>query len=214
MRAAAGADRDFDMTDVLRAARAAAAGLFVFAFWFDGKADAAALEQAAIAPAGFINFEMRYPEEIRDTAPAFATGPQIEAARVINGIVNGNVIWRETRLWTIAPNGPSQGDCKTYALTKRHDLRQVGVPDGALRLAIVYTPHYKQLHMILELQTADGVYVLDSLKNDSDETFYKTTAMPTSYTVLKYEAWGRPEHWLAPAVLTSQYDAGGQDISY
>ena len=215
------------MTDVLRAARAVAAGIVVFAFWFVAfrQADAAArtpsshlqsaaLEQVAVAPGGFINFEMHHPEEIRDTAPAFATSAQIDAARAINGIVNDDITWRETQLWTIAPNGPAEGDCKTYALTKRHDLRLRGIPDGALRLAIVSTPHYKELHMILELRTIDGVYVLDSLANDSGETFYKADEMPASYTVLKYQAWGRPEHWLAPAVLTSQYDEPAPGNSY
>jgi predicted transglutaminase-like cysteine proteinase len=165
--------------------------------------------QATTAPGGFIAFEMHYPGDIRDSAPAFAASAEIGAARTINGIVNGNITWRETRLWTIAPDGPSDGDCKTYALTKQHDLRLEGVPDGTLRLVIIYTPHYPELHMILELRTIDGVYVLDSLKNDSGETFYKMAAMPASYRVLKYQAWGWPEHWLTPDAPTPQYGAGG-----
>jgi len=215
------------MTHVLRTAHAAAAGIFLSTSLLVvfRQADAAArtpprnlqsaaLEQAAVAPGGFINFEMHHPEEIRDTAPAFATQADLDTARAIDRVVNGNITWRETRLWTIAADGPAEGDCKTYALTKRHDLRQRGIPDGALRLAIVSTPHYKELHMVLELRTIDGVYVLDSLTNDSGETFYEMAAMSASYTVLKYQAWGRPEHWLAPPVLTSQYDAGAQDTSY
>jgi predicted transglutaminase-like cysteine proteinase len=158
--------------------------------------------QATTGPLGFVTFEMHYPDETRDSAPAFAASAQIDAARTINGIVNGDITWRETRLWTIAPDGPSDGDCKTYALTKQHDLKLQGVPDGSFRLAIIYMPRSQELHMILELRTIDGVYVLDSLRNDSGETFYKVAAMPESYTVLKYQAWGRPEHWLAP--LTSQ----------
>ena len=158
-----------------------------------------AVGQATTGPGGFIGFEMHYPAEIRDSAPAFAASAQIDAARAINGVVNGNITWRETRLWTIAPDGPSDGDCKTYALTKRHDLRLEGIPDGTLRLVIVYTPHYPELHMILELRTVDGVYVLDSLTNDSGDTFYRMAAMPASYTVMKYQTWGRPEHWLTPA---------------
>lgn len=214
------------MTRTLRAACAAGAGIFVSAFWFTGNADAAAtrtpppqlqsskFEQDSIAPGRFIAFEMHYPDEIHDTAPAFATPTQIDTARMINGVVNGRIAWRDTRVWTIAANGPAEGDCKTYALTKRHDLRQRGISDGALRLAVVYTPHYQELHMILELRTLDGMYVLDSLKNDSGDTFYKAADMPASYAVLKYQAWGRPEHWLAPAVLTSQYGANARDNAY
>jgi predicted transglutaminase-like cysteine proteinase len=214
------------MTHILRAAHAAGAGIFLSAsllvfeqayaatYTPPPHLQSSALEQAAIAPGGFINFEMHYPQEIRDTAPAFATPDQIGTARAIDGIVNGNIVWRETQLWAIAADGPAEGDCKTYALTKRHDLRQRGIPDGALRLAIVSTPLYKELHMVLEVRAVDGVYVLDSLKNNSGETFYKTAAMPASYTVLKYQAWGRPEHWLAPVVLTSQTGAEAQDTSY
>ena len=208
----------FDMRHVLRAAHAAGAGIFASTFWLVAQADAAAirtprlqpasLEQATIPPGGFIAFEMHYPDEIRDTAPAFATPAQIDAAHMINGAVNGRITWRDTRVWSIAPNGPAEGDCKTYALTKRHDLRQRGIPDGALRLAVVRAAGYQELHMVLEVRVVDGVYVLDSLANDSGQTFYRAADMPASYTVLKYQAWGRPEHWLAPAVLTSQYGAG------
>ena len=164
--------------------------------------------QATTGPGGFVAFEMHYPNEIRDSAPALAAATEIGAARTINGIVNGNITWRETRVWTVAPDGPSDGDCKTYALTKEHDLRLQGLPDGTLRLVVVYTPHFQELHMILELRTVDGVYVLDSLKNDFGETFYKMAAMPASYTVLKYQAWGRPEHWLTPDAPAPQYAAG------
>jgi predicted transglutaminase-like cysteine proteinase len=155
---------------------------------------------ATTGPEGFITFEMHNPGEIHDSAPAFAASAEIDAARTINGTVNDDITWRETRAWTVAPDGPSDGDCKTYALTKEHDLRLQGLPDGTLRLVIVYTSEYPELHMILELQTVDGIYVLDSLKNDSGQTFYKIAAMPASYTVLKYQAWGKPEHWLAPGV--------------
>jgi predicted transglutaminase-like cysteine proteinase len=205
------------MTPEFRTARAVAAGLFACAplIVVFRQAEAAppmppahpqpaALEQVALAPLGFIDFEMRYPDEVRDSAPAFAAPAQIDTARTINDIVNANVIWRDTKLWTIAPDEPSDGDCKTYALTKRHDLRLRGVPTGALRLAVVLTPRYRALHMVLELRTVDGVYVLDSLTNDSGDTFYRAAAIPSDYTILEYQAWGTPEHWLAPAVLTSQ----------
>lgn len=169
---------------------------------------------ATTEPGGFIGFEMHYPAEIRDSAPAFAASAEVGAARTINGNVNGDITWRETQVWTIAPDGPSDGDCKTFALTKEHDLRLQGVPDGTLRLLIVDAAHYQELHMILELRTVDGVYVLDSLKNDSGNTFYKVADMPESYTVLKYQTWGGPEHWLTPAALGPQYGVGTEGHSF
>lgn len=168
--------------------------------------------QATTGPAGFISFEMKYPAEIRDSAPAFAASTEIDAARTINGTVNDDITWHDTRAWTIAPEGSSDGDCKTYALTKQHDLRLQGVPDGTLRLVVVYTP---ALHMILELRTVDGVYVLDSLANEAGDKFYKMAAMPASYKVQKYQAWGKPEHWLMPATYTPpQYRPPVQGSAY
>lgn len=172
----------------------------------------AGIEHDADPPGGFINFEMRYPGESRDGAPAFSLPAAIASARAINDAVNRNITWHETRLWTIAPDAPSYGDCKTYALTKRHDLLAEGVPSGAMRLVVVFATHYHRLHMLLEIRGVDGIYVLDSLANETGEAFYRAAAMPASYTVRQYQAWGRPEHWFAPDVLTAQSD--GSDISY
>lgn len=172
----------------------------------------AGIEHDADPPGGFINFEMRYPGESRDGAPAFSQPAQIASARAINDTVNRNITWRETRLWTIAPDEASTGDCKTYALTKRHDLLAEGVPRGAMRLVVVFAARYSKLHMLLEIRGLDGIYVLDSLPNETGDAFYRAAAMPVSYTIRKYQAWGRPEHWFAPNVLTAQSD--GSDISY
>ena len=205
------------MAFVFRAASAAAAGFFVLCL----SAQAATtlqprarpgVEHDTDPPGGFINFEMRYPNESRDGAPAFSQPADIASARAINEAVNRNITWRETRLWTIAPDEASYGDCKTYALTKRHDLLAEGVPQGAMRLVVVFAMHYRRLHMLLELRGTDGVYVLDSLPNETGDAFYRATAMPASYAVREYQAWGRPEHWFAPNMLTAQSD--GSDISY
>ena len=188
------------MRMVIGAARAGAVACFVLAH----ASAQTGSDQPATAPLGFVNFEMRYPGEVKDSAPAFATSADVDRARQVNDTVNGNITWQVTRLWTIAPDGPANGDCKTYALTKRHDLRLAGVPEGALRLVVVRSTFYEQLHMLLEIRGRDGVYVLDSLPAADGATFYPAAAMPTSYTVLKYEGWGRPEHWLAPSWTTAR----------
>jgi len=193
------------MRMVSGAARAGAVACFVLAH----ASAQTGSDQSATAPVGFVNFEMRYPEEVKDSAPAFATSADVDRARAVNDTVNGNITWRVTRLWTIAPDGPANGDCKTYALTKRHDLRLAGVPEGALRLVVVRSTFYEQLHMLLEIRGRDGVYVLDSLPAAGGAAFYPAAAMPTSYTVLKYEDWGRPEHWLAPSWTTARLSPAG-----
>jgi len=54
------------------------------------------------------------------------------------------------------------GDCKAYALAKRQALLDAGLPDGALRIAIVRTPQ-DELHAVLTVDTNEGNLVLDSL---------------------------------------------------
>jgi predicted transglutaminase-like cysteine proteinase len=155
--------------------------------------------RATTAPVGFINFEMRYPAEVQDSAPAFATTAQIEVANGANKSVDDQITWRDTRLWTVELNGPAYGDCKSFALTKRHMLRELGVPDGAVRIVIVSAAGYRQLHMVVEMQTADDVFVLDSMPNASGNYFYRAAAMPASYSIIEYGTWGKPDQWIAPS---------------
>lgn len=57
---------------------------------------------------------------------------------------------------------PRSGDCNDYALTKRSRLIGMGVPAGALRLAVTVTPT-AQKHLILIVKTTSGDLVLDNL---------------------------------------------------
>jgi predicted transglutaminase-like cysteine proteinase len=61
--------------------------------------------------------------------------------------------------WSIAP---AAGDCNDYAVTKRHELAQSGVPAKALRLAVVKTPSGLG-HLVLVVATTKGDIVLDNL---------------------------------------------------
>jgi predicted transglutaminase-like cysteine proteinase len=161
-------------------------------------------EQITIPPAGFINFQMRYPEEVRETAPAYATEAQIETAHDANTKINRQIVWRETRLWSVELEPRAQGDCVQYALTKRHVLREACVPDGAFRVVILYAAKYEGLHMVLEMRTPGEIYVLDSLENDARHHFYTVAQMPPSYAVVKYQAWGKPTQWMAPSALVAE----------
>ncbi len=160
-------------------------------------------EHAMSAPGGFIAFEMHYPTEVRDSVPTVATRAQIDLARRINASVNDSIAYRPTRPWTIELHWPAYGDCKTYALTKRHILDGLGVPDGAFRNVIVNEANTEQFHMLLEMQTVDGVDVLDSLPNDAGDRFYNAADMPLTYAIVEYQAWGKPEQWESPNYLTS-----------
>lgn len=61
--------------------------------------------------------------------------------------------------WTIAP---ASGDCNDYAVTKRHDLIQSGLPARALRLAVVKTASGIG-HLVLVAATTSGDIVMDNL---------------------------------------------------
>jgi predicted transglutaminase-like cysteine proteinase len=161
-------------------------------------------EHAMSAPPGFANFQFRYPGEIQDGAPALAAREQIDVARRINASVNEAIVYRPTKLWTVESGGPAYGDCKSYALTKRHILRGLGIPDGAFRDVVLYADTDRKLHMIVEMRSVDGIYVLDSLPNGFGYRFYTAAEMPSTYSIIEYQVWGRPEQWVAPDILTSE----------
>lgn len=57
---------------------------------------------------------------------------------------------------------PASGDCNDYALTKRSRLIEMGIPAGALRLAVTQTSRGEK-HLILVVKTNAGDVVLDNL---------------------------------------------------
>jgi len=59
-------------------------------------------------------------------------------------------------------DGNRNGDCEDYALEKRRQLVQKGLPAEALSLAIVRTS-WGEVHAVLVVDTDRGAYVLDSL---------------------------------------------------
>ena len=61
--------------------------------------------------------------------------------------------------WTIAPGS---GDCNDYAVTKRHELLESGLPSKALRLSVVKTASGIG-HLVLVVVTTKGDLVLDNL---------------------------------------------------
>jgi predicted transglutaminase-like cysteine proteinase len=61
--------------------------------------------------------------------------------------------------WAIAPGS---GDCNDYAVTKRHELLENGLPSRALRLSVVKTASGIG-HLVLVVVTTKGDLVLDNL---------------------------------------------------
>jgi predicted transglutaminase-like cysteine proteinase len=101
--------------------------------------------------------------------------------------------------WTIAPG---MGDCNDYAVTKRHELLESGLPSRALRLSVVKTESGIG-HLVLVVVTTKGEIVLDNLTE---------TIRPwqnTNYHWLKIQSASNSKFWYevkAPGPSISQAD--------
>ncbi len=87
--------------------------------------------------------------------------------------------------WTIAPIA---GDCNDYAVTKRHELLQSGLPAKALRLAVVKTASGIG-HLVLVVATTKGYLVLDNL------TKIIRPWQSTDYHWLKIQSTSDARYW-------------------
>jgi predicted transglutaminase-like cysteine proteinase len=89
--------------------------------------------------------------------------------------------------WLIAP---ARGDCKDYAITKRHELLARGWPSRALLLFEVIVPD-GQHHLILVVRTKDADLVLDNLNAN-----IRTLAMTRpQYQWVRMESPQNPKFW-------------------
>jgi predicted transglutaminase-like cysteine proteinase len=120
-------------------------------------------------PPGFVSFCMRYADQC--TSAGTTDTVQLDQANwdlleTVNRNVNA-AIWPEidshhygrAEFWAIPADG--YGDCEDYALTKRKALAAAGIPERALRIAVVRTLR-NNLHAVLTIATNEGDYVLDS----------------------------------------------------
>lgn len=124
--------------------------------------------------------------------------------------VNHNVndsMWPETdqahygraEYWTIPTDG--YGDCEDYALTKRKQLSDLGLPSAALRLAVVYSPQ-SLTHAVLTVATDRGDFVLDNLSGD----IRPWNAL--HYTWIEVQDAEDPMAWNRVGALTYAMDKG------
>jgi predicted transglutaminase-like cysteine proteinase len=126
------------------------------------------LSSPVLAPMAFSRFCLRYREDceihrLRD-ASGVTRAHWGEVARV-NAEVNhaiapqaddGDVV---DETWRVAPTA---GACHDYAVTKRHELMQLGWPSRALLLAEVVT-RWGEHHLVLVVRTRTGDFVADNL---------------------------------------------------
>jgi predicted transglutaminase-like cysteine proteinase len=104
-----------------------------------------------------------------------------------------------TEDWVIAPPA---GDCKDYAITKRHKLLARGWPSRALLLAEVVVPSGEH-HLILVVRLAESDVVLDNLTPN-----IRTVAMTyRRYHWVRIEMPQNPKFWARVQSPTSTQTA-------
>jgi predicted transglutaminase-like cysteine proteinase len=123
-----------------------------------------------LAPFQHVRFCLRYPSECKsnptENARIDLDTQTTELLKRVNHSVNMSIIPTAKSYgsnlgdgWTIAPD---MGDCNDYAVTKRHELLESGLPAKALRLSVVKTASGIG-HLVLVVVTTKGDIVLDDL---------------------------------------------------
>jgi predicted transglutaminase-like cysteine proteinase len=123
-----------------------------------------------LAPFQHVRFCLRYPSDCK-TTPTESERIDLDAETSellmrVNQSVNRSIIPTPKSYgpnlgdgWTIAPE---MGDCNDYAVTKRHELLESGLPSKALRLSVVKTASGIG-HLVLVVVTTRGDIVMDNL---------------------------------------------------
>lgn len=138
-------------------------------------------------PVGHYEFCQKQPQECRQMT---ARRPPVELTRAlwatiinVNNAVNARVqprtdmeMWGKEEVWSYPDGGV--GDCEDYALEKRRELMQAGIPAGDLLMTVARQPNGDG-HAVLTVRTSLGEFILDNLEprvlawTDTDYTYLK-----------------------------------------
>jgi predicted transglutaminase-like cysteine proteinase len=128
-------------------------------------------DDPVLPPIGHSRFCLRYPDDCKVRGIDFRrrnielTPERWNELNIVNREVNRNIIPEvtagngTTEEWLISPPA---GDCKDYAITKRHELLARGWPSRSLLLSEVVVPSGEH-HLILVVRMKDVDLVLDNL---------------------------------------------------
>jgi predicted transglutaminase-like cysteine proteinase len=162
-----------------------------------------------LSPFQHVRFCLRYPADCKsdatETTTVELTAETLETMQRVNRDVNLSIM-PVTKSDAIADGGwtisPASGDCNDYAVTKRHELLQKGLPAKAVRLAVVKTQSGIG-HLVLVVATNKGNLVLDNLSE---------TIVPwqlTKYQWVKIQSSSDARYWfeiMPRALVLSQVD--------
>jgi predicted transglutaminase-like cysteine proteinase len=127
----------------------------------------------AKAPPGFVAFCERTPDQCSATGRSVLLPLDARTWETLEGVNTATNLaiapkadfthYGVEEYWTIPTDG--YGDCDDYVLAKRNALIVRGIPESALRIAIVFTPRFVR-HTVLTVATDKGTFVLDNLRDD------------------------------------------------
>jgi predicted transglutaminase-like cysteine proteinase len=149
-------------------------------------------------PVGHYEFCQKLPRECSQRTPKQAP---VELTRKlwakivsINNSVNTRIeprtdmeMWGKEEVWSYPDSG--FGDCEDYALEKRRELMDIGVPAGDLLMTVARQSNGDG-HAVLTVRTSLGEFILDNLKSK----VLPWTA--TDYTYLKRQSSQNSGIWV------------------
>ena len=156
-------------------------------------------DNPALPPIGHSRFCLRYPDDCKIHGIDFRrrnialTPKRWDELNGINHQVNRDIVAEITpgngltEEWLISPPA---GDCKDYAITKRHELLARGWPSRALLLSEVVVPSGEH-HLILVVRTKDTDLVLDNL----NANVRPVVVMYRQYQWVRIETTQNPMFW-------------------
>jgi predicted transglutaminase-like cysteine proteinase len=153
-----------------------------------------------LPPLGHSRFCLRYPGECKvegsidlPNHDIALTPERWDELNSINREVNRDIVPEvsiasgATEEWLISPQS---GDCKDYAVTKRHELLALGWPSRALLLSEVIVPSGEH-HLVLVVRTKNIDLVLDNLNAN-----IRSVAMTyRQYQWIRIESPQNPKFW-------------------
>ncbi len=149
-----------------------------------------------LAPFQHVRFCLHYPSECKSEASqpdrVDMTAGTADLLKRVNNAVNTAITPMVKNYGSDLRNGwaiaPASGDCNDYAVTKRHDLIESGLPAKALRLSVVKTASGAG-HLVLVVATTTGDIVMDNL-TDAIRSWKNT-----SYRWLKIQSSSDARFW-------------------
>jgi predicted transglutaminase-like cysteine proteinase len=157
------------------------------------------LDSPMLPPIGHSRFCLRYPDDCKVHGVDFRrrnmalTVERWEELNRVNRQVNRDIVATVTpgsgafEEWLIAPQ---VGDCKDYAITKRHELLARGWPSRALLLSEVIVPNGEH-HLVLVVRTKEGDLVLDNL----NANILSVAMTFPDYQWVRMESPQNPKYW-------------------